>query len=350
MFKLQKNNVMLFMLISAIIVSVDAFIMQSSLFEQDAAVLGPAIAADFVMVIPLLLYVFVYRKIKKPLLGVLPFAILGYFALLLLMPETDNAALAFVKYTLLPLELLFVCYELYKLYRVVRAFKSSRQPDAHPLDTMRISLQSAIRSPRIAAWLMQDISVVYYAFLAWRKKPYIRVDTAAYSCHENSNALIMLLFITKILILEGALLHFLLAQWSLGAAWLLSVSNLLFIIFLLANYRAMQLNPILVNDQSIRIQFGIQLRMEVDISNVKSVTLLPPEELKERGTQVGTSTSAIQPQGVEPNVSIRLKEEGIGYGLFASQRSVREVYIFIDRPQAFLTDCHARMSRAELKA
>ncbi|KQO10826.1 hypothetical protein [Paenibacillus sp. Leaf72] len=345
MFRLKKNNVIVFLLVSAIIVLADALLVQSLLFVQHAEVLGTAIVADFVLVIPLLLYFLVYRKIKKPLLGVLPLAIAGYFAILMLMPKTDNVAVVIAKYTLLPLELAFISYELYKLYRIVRAFKSNWQPDVHPMDTMRISLQTVVRSPRLAAWLLQDISVVYYAFLTWRRKPYIRSETAVYTYHENTNSLIIVLFLSKILLLEGAVVHFLLAQWSPLVAWVLSIGNVWFIILLVANYRAMRLSPILMNDRSIHIQYGIQLRVKIDINNVASVKLVSPEELKERREKEGQA--AIQPHGVEPNVSIRLKENLVAYGLFSSQRSVREVYIFIDQPQVFLADCLFRMSIAE---
>lgn len=345
MFRLMKNNVIVFLFVSAIIILVDALLMQSLLFVQHAEVLGAAIVADFVLVIPLLLYFLVYRKIKKPLLGVLPFAIAGYFAILLLKLNTDNVALAIAKYALLPLEIAFIGYELYKLYRIVRTIKSNWQPDVHPMDTVQISLQTAIRSSRLAAWLLQEISVFYYAFLAWRKNPYVRRETAVYTYHENSNALIIVLFLSKILLLEGAVIHFLLAQWSPVLAWVLSLGNVWFIVLLVANYRAMRLNPILMDDRSIHIQYGIQLRVEIEINNVASVKLVSPEELKERREKEGQA--AIQPHGVEPNVRIRLKDNLVAYGLFASQRSIREVHIFIDQPQVFLADCQFRMSIVE---
>ncbi|MCM3338246.1 hypothetical protein M3650_06245 [Paenibacillus sp. MER TA 81-3] len=74
--------------------------------------------------------------------------------------------------------------------------------------------------------------------------------------------LVIVIGIIHVLVLEGAGLHFLIHQWSALAAWILTLSNVYFILALIADYRLMKLNPVLVTDRDVRIRFGMKRQMK----------------------------------------------------------------------------------------
>ncbi|UNK16908.1 hypothetical protein MNQ98_20765 [Paenibacillus sp. N3/727] len=98
MVKLQRNNLSYFFAASFLIILVDLILVNSVLYEEFDQVLAIGITLDFVVVIPLLLYFLVYRKINNQILSVLPFALLGYIALVFMMPNTAQGTLDVVKY------------------------------------------------------------------------------------------------------------------------------------------------------------------------------------------------------------------------------------------------------------
>ncbi|GGA15503.1 hypothetical protein GCM10008018_70300 [Paenibacillus marchantiophytorum] len=342
MFKLvAKSNFIYFLCASLFIYLIDLVLVRSALYAEHDQILTIGFALDFVVVLPILLYFLIYRKINKSFISVLPFALLGYLALLLFIPAKGQGTLEWVKYLLIPVELTFLGYEIYKLYQLITHFRRNHFIKAHPLETIRKSMEETFPHSNIAPFLLHDLSLFYYAFFAWRKKPYLQPDTAAFRYHTNSNWLITILILSKILLIEGVCVHILFMQWSPIVAWILSIGNVYIILLLVADYRAMCLNPILVSKQVIRLQYGLQLFSYVEITNIESVSVISSEQIaKDR-----MNTSFI-PLVVEPNIRIQLKNANLVIRLFGKRQLVDQIYLFVDNPHEFQTACLTSMEGA----
>ncbi|MEK3913459.1 hypothetical protein [Paenibacillus sp. FSL H7-0331] len=335
MFKLYKNNVSYFIGVSLFIILFDLVIVNSVLFKENDQLLTIGISIDFVVVIPLLLYFLIYRNLNKKIIAILPFALLGYIALVLIIPSTGQGTLEVVKYTLIPMELMFLCYEIYKIYQIIINFRRNITVGSHPIETLRKSLEATFSNSKITSLLVHDASVIYYALFSWRKKPYLRTASTSFSYHTNSSWLITILILSKILLIEGACVHILLMQWSHTVAWILSLGNIYVIILLISDYRAMCLNPILVSKQEIRIQYGIQMLSYIDIDNIESVSMIKFEKLAKKDLK-----TSITPLVIEPNVLIRLKSKITVIRLFGKRQMVDHVNLFLDKPHEFQVECH----------
>jgi len=329
--KLNKNNVYFFIGLSLLIVLFDLVMVNSALYSENDRVLTIGVSLDFIVVIPLLLYFLIFRKANKSILSMLPFALLGYLALILVMPEQGRQSIEIIKYFLIPLELAFVGYGIYK---IITHFRSNRLIDSHPIETMRNSMDTALGSSKISSWLVHDLSVWYYAFFSWRKKPYVRGDSASFSYHTESNWLVIVMVVSKLLIMEGAVIHILLMQWSHLAAWILSLGNLYIVFALIADYRAMRLNPILVSGRQLRLQYGIQMTAYIDMDNIESVTFIKFEPLTDEELK-----TAFTPIAIEPNVLIRFKSKVSVIRLFGMRQHVDRIYVFVDKPREFQVAC-----------
>ncbi|OPH59307.1 hypothetical protein BC351_20560 [Paenibacillus ferrarius] len=342
MFKLYKSNIGYFLGISLFIILIDFVIVKSQMYQANNQLLTVGIALDFIAVIPLLLYFLIYRKINKKIISILPFAFFGYIALQFLIPHTGQETLEFVKYTLIPLELLFLCYEGYKIFQIINYFRANRATNRPPLEIVRKAIEGAFNNSKIASLLVHDVSIFYYAIMAWRKKPYVRTGAASFSYHKNSSWLITILILSKILLIEGVCIHLLLSQWSPTVAWLLSLGNIYIIFLLIADYRAMCLNPILLSNQSIRIQYGIQLSspIDIDIANIASVSIIHYKKLTKHDLK-----TSVTPLVIEPNVLIQLKNEITMIRLFGKRQIVDRLYLFMDEPDEFYIECYKYLDK-----
>ncbi|NGM82452.1 hypothetical protein G5B47_08480 [Paenibacillus sp. 7124] len=257
-----------------------------------------------------------------------------------IVPDTGQGTLDDIKYILMPVELMFISYEIYKVYQIISNFRRNRAVDSHPIDTLRKSLEESLSNSKIASLLVHDASVFYYALFSWRKKPYLQTGAASFSYHKNSNWLITILILSKILLIEGICIHILLMQWSPIAAWVLSLGNLYIIILLIADYRAMCLNPILVSKQEIRVQYGIQMLSKIDIDNIESVSMIKFMKLTKNDLK-----TSFTPLVIEPNILIRLKSKIPVIRLFGKRQMVDQVYLSLDKPHEFQVECHKLMDR-----
>ncbi len=125
-------------------------------------------------------------------------------------------------------------------------------------------------------------------------------------------------------------------QWSHTVAWVLSLGSIYVIILLIADYRAMCLNPILVSKQEIRIQYGIQMLSYIDIDNIESISMIKFENLTKEDLK-----TTFTPLVIEPNVLIRLKSNISVIRLFGKRQMVDQIYLFLDKPLEFQVECHS---------
>ncbi|RUT31770.1 hypothetical protein EJP77_10310 [Paenibacillus zeisoli] len=342
MSKLFRNNMSYFIGVSLFIILFDLVVVKSVLAKENDQLLSIGVTLDFVVVIPLLLYFLIYRQRNKKIIAVLPYALIGYIALALTLPHTSQGTLDIVKYTLIPMELTFLCYEIFKIYQIAINFRRNFTAGSHPIETLRRSLEAIFNSSKITSLLVHDASVFYYALLSWGKKPYLRNGTTSFSYHTKSSWLITILILSKVLLIEGACIHLLIMQWSHIAAWVLSLGNIYIIILFIADYRAMCLNPILVSQQDIRLQYGIQMSSYIDIDNIESVSVIKSGGLAQKDLK-----TSITPLIIEPNVLVRLKSKITVIHLFGKRQIVDQVYLFLDNPREFQEECQNLMEQQQ---
>ncbi|MCR8658992.1 hypothetical protein [Paenibacillus endoradicis] len=336
MFKRYKKNVNYFIGLSLLIILCDFFIVKSSLLQDNNQLLSMALVLDFVVVIPLLLYFLIYRKLSKKFISVLPYCLVGYIALMLLLPQSSQTEIEVVKYIIIPLELAFISYEIYKFSQIIITYRRNRSTDSHPIETLAKSIEENFKNSKLAALLIHEISVCYYIFLAWRKKTYTQAEATSFSCHTNSSWFVIVLFLCKLLIIEGALIHIVLMQWSHIAAWIISLGNVYLILWFIADYREMTLNPILIFKHKIRIQYGLQMLAYIDIDNIESVSMMNYEKIPNNELK-----TAFIPLAIEPNILITLNNTIKISRMFGRRQLVDRIYLFIDKPREFQIQCNS---------
>lgn len=334
-----RRSIGYFALLCFVIVVADLFIVHSAIFEGNNQYLTIGIALDLVVVIPLLMYFLIIRKLKKKITVLLPVALLGYMSLLFIIPDSGQNIVEIVKFVVLPMEIIIFSYVIVKSYRAMRYNRQQQAVQVNAIEQLRGYLEQVYGHSRLVKLFVHELSVIYYSIFAWRTKHYAQVDSQAYSYHKHSNWLITILFLCKILMIEGVCIHILLMQWSHLAAWLLTIGNIYVVLLLIADYRAMCLNPIIVTKETIDLTYGLQMKANIAISEIDSISVIQYERLSKEKMK-----TSIVPLVVEPNVLIRLKADRPIETMLGRLQMVDEIYLFVDSPQALQAELNGRLT------
>ncbi|MOA15978.1 hypothetical protein D3C78_1361670 [compost metagenome] len=142
--------------------------------------------------------------------------------------------------------------------------------------------------------------------------------------------LLLLCFLIFVLPIEGAVVHLLLAQWSHTAAWIVTVSSLYVLILFLADYRAMVLNPITVENGCVKIRYGMRAFMDIPLDTIRSVTASNAMEVTAQERKEGIAPSVDQ-----PNVRIECMLPVEAVLMFGLKKSSTTIYLAIDEADRF---------------
>jgi len=334
MIKSDQRNLWLALGLCSFIILFDLTMARSPLYLDNTQLMNLGITLDYMLVIPALLYFFIFRKRSSSIAPILVTLILGYFAVRFVLPNEEQGILRHLEFVVIPLELLFIAYEGRMVYRIILHYRQNRTAHSHPMDVLRQSIQSTLPDLAITSFLLHDLSILYYTLFAWKSRPFDERGKTSFRYHTESNWFILILMISKILLIEGIAIHLLVMQWSHLAAWVLSIGNIYMILLFIADYRAMCLNPILLSERVLRIQYGIQLRAVLDMGQIESVSVINAVSLTKSELK-----TAFTPLIVEPNVKIELKQPQTITRLFGQRQSVQYIYLFVDEPQAFQRAC-----------
>ena len=78
---------------------------------------------------------------------------------------------------------------------------------------------------RVAAVLAGEIAVLWYAFASWRRGPEVPAGARAFSiCTQQSGVAQLFGFLAGVSVMEAALMHLVVARWSVITAWVLTAS------------------------------------------------------------------------------------------------------------------------------
>jgi len=280
--------------------------------------------------VPFLYYLFVLRNSNRKLAAALPFVILGYLAAMLLIPGSPPA-LKWFGYALVPFEAALIVYGLLRLRNWRRQYRATlAEQSGHVADSLLKSTSAAFGGGKLAAYAANELTILYYAYASWRTRRYEREGTAAFTYHTNSIWPSTLLIVGKIIVLESIGLHFLISQWSHLAAWLLTSGDVYLLSLLIADYRAIRLNPVLVGKETVRIRYGLRIRADIQIDDIESVDVSREYTLSKEEQE-----AAVTPVFEAPNVLIRCHRPVATAGMFGIRKTVSHIYLKLDHASAF---------------
>ncbi len=282
--------------------------------ERPGAV-AAGITLDLVVLVPLAFYALVLRRRDLPVATLAPALLLSLVAAALVLPRDHHQTLRTLTALVIPLEAGLLGFV---VWRAAQALRRSRTAIAiDPLEQLRRAAREALPWDRAAEILATEAALFYYAFGAWRAKPHVPAGAYAFTQHRRSGQGGIVFALLVLIAAEGLAVHLLLARWSVVAAWVLTIGSLYGALWLVADYRATVLRPILVDAEDVWIRAGLRWSLRLPRAAISAVQRTKPagEGANLQLPLVGTPTYWItlsEPMQVQGPYGIRHRASALG--------------------------------------
>ena len=295
------------------------------------AVLAAALTLDLTLIVPALYYGLLVRRKGWPSITVAPVFLLSLLIASLAIPADHQGLLHVLRYLAAPVEVLLLGSLGWTVVRTARRFQRHTAPDV--LDRLRESLYPLLHARWAADVLAYETALFYYALFSWRMKPDDRIAKQdAFSYHKRSGYGGVLAGILVAMLIEMIALHAWLWTWQSVLAWPLTVLSLYGVLWLLGDWQAVRLRPIVVEEDALTIRIGLRWTMRVPFAAIASVH--PMADPSPPRKQPGHVEAVLLGR---PHYRITLKQPIMAQGLYGFRKKVTTIGFTVDMPDAFET-------------
>lgn len=232
------------------------------------------ITYDLTITAPLL-FLFLSRRSTTSELRAVPFFVIGILIATQLLPENQTEHLDYIKTYLFPaVEVLILLTLGLKINKGIKTFKTHADGEADFYEISRKSSQELFGPTKFASFFSSEITMMYYALIAWRKEKYAQITFTNYK--ENAGialamALLMVIFI------ETYAFHVLLLKWRLTAAWILTATSAYTAFMVIAHIKSLIISPSVLTKKELLLKNGLIARAKIDLKNIDDVVLCSKE-------------------------------------------------------------------------
>ncbi len=320
------------LLVAALVVA-EAWIVRTDAFRRAPEILTMAVLADLIVVPLVLAWAMLVRtgRMRPVTLGAIAGG--GAFVASLLLPNPPSF-LSVLKFLPALVELALLVWGVI----VGRSFwKELRQRNATSDDVL-VNVHEALAAtpglPVVLQAMVAETVVLWYGLKAFRKKPASGPNVFPY--HENLMGILVMFFLATPA--EGALMHYLLRQWSETAAWIGTALHAYSLVWIIAFYQAARLRPVLLANDTLLLRWSLLWTAEIPLEKIQSVELLKKSpEHKEKGV-LDMARLADKP------LRICFIEPVAMHGPLDIRREVSGVLLGVERPEALLAQLEAKLA------
>jgi len=289
---------------------------------QGADAVAVGMALDMVVAVPLAFYVLLVRRRFLPLVALVPAVGISMLLASWILPPAYRQSLHILEGGAIALELGLVSFIAWRAMGALR--RARRDMAADPLEQMRRAAVTLVENERAAGAIASEIAIFDYALCAWWSQPHAPVGTTPFTHHRRSGQAAIVFAFLLLMLAEGIAVHVLLLLWSVTAAWIFTATTVYGALWLVADYRATVLRPILVSRETILLRAGLRWTISVPRDHLAAITHVKPEAGKESLSLTFLAT---------PTHWLILKEPVMAEGPYGFRRQVRAVGLRPDEPE-----------------
>lgn len=223
---------------------------------------------DLIVVAPILAIIYLKKYSWKTAVGLIA---TGCIVARFVIPSTLLNPYKYITTVGIAVELLIILFELMLitlllvyLPKIVLQVKASTAPMVfsfpHALDNFS-------KNPIIKV-LSSEMLVFYYAFASWRKQ-----QPSGITLYKNTSYFSFNIMLIHAIVLESLGFHWWLHSKAPIVSIILLIINVYGVIFLIADMRAMKLNPIQIQHTGFYISLGLFRRTYIDYRDIEEVIL-----------------------------------------------------------------------------
>lgn len=330
----------LFLGLALTIFAAEFWIVNSIYFTRNPGVIALAITLDLVLGVPALYYFFVISKKQAPAITLIPVIVLTLVIAGFVLPSTQQTPLDWLKKLIPVLELIVLGFILGKIRVIMRNFRAAKQNEIYATDALAVSVKQALGNVPGLGMVLTEFSLIYFAFGGWFKK-FTSHDPShiPFSYHRKSGYAAIVGVLLLVLITETTALHLLLQRWSPLAAWIFTGLSIYSLLWVLGDYHAMRLHPIVLTREFLYLRMGLRWRATVPLAEIINIQNFSPREKRTadylRLTVFG-----------DPRFVIRCKQPVTVQGLFGIKRKVHRIGLAVDDEKLFREELNQRLQMA----
>ncbi|MCA0173850.1 hypothetical protein [Bacillus sp. RAR_GA_16] len=335
-----------------IIIVPNYLVMQTQVVGPIDDRVGIGTALDLGVILPLLLYFFGFRKRVSWVL-LCGFIFCGVLLANWMIPSHADAHLTYFNAMVVVLEIGVIAFELILFLAILKRipllmenYQTEKRVHYHFL----LSFSRAIQQTFVfknKKWnqfglflrvIATDIAAVYYSFISWKRKRPVAPDS--FTFHKDGGYLGVFYMLVHAMVIEVIAVHVMVAQYSHVAAWIVTIFDVYALLFIISDYQAIRLSPVILSKEGIHFQKGIRQYGFIEWCAVKGITenKRSPEEVKQDRGSVELALHGLEREQV-PFV-IELNRPVVINQAFGFKKSIEKVYVKMDEPYAFRDSVH----------
>lgn len=333
-----------FIILSAVIVLSNFYAHRLlPLSENDRQWAAAGSLVDFVIVLPLLAYLFVFRR-KRQVVPVIGVALSGYFAAKAIIPQAHLAGMEWVGWLLLAGEAALFAAEIWIIVRLVKTIRSIRRKvDATegavtPALTVWHEAEAAFSENRLAKVIISEWMMWKFAVTSWRQKA--PESNRHFTAHRRTSVLAFHIMLIHAIILETVGVHWLIHSWSPVLAWIMAVLNIYAVFFFLGEIQAIRLNRVTVEPDKITIPMGLTKRVVAEKDHILSVRWIEEGEYNPKDQTAFHGVYTDMEKG-KPQIVIELDRPATVHYIYGFAKKADTIYLCLDQPSEFLEAAEA---------
>lgn len=292
---------------------------------------GLAVTVDLVVGLPLLFGLLIIRRFQLPWTTLVPIGVFGAIVAYRLLPPEHRTLLDILARLAPLIEISLLSYVALRLYSVWRVYRTMRPTTIYGSEALDLAVRRSVGDSVFAAALVVELLLVGLAFGGWllRFQPRQR-NLAVFSMHRSGLYPAFLFVIICLIIGETLVVHLLVAHfWNTIAAWLLTVLSAYSLLWVVGDFHALRLHPLVLDGTILHLRRGLVWRGIVHLDNIERIRPASARDQKD------SSLVSIAPLGQGEQVLI-LHEPVTVFGLFGMKRVATRIGITVDDKAALL--------------
>jgi hypothetical protein len=182
----------------------------------------------------------------------------------------------------------------------------------------------------VAAAVLHELAILAYALFFWRLRPTVPVEATAFTIHRRSQYAGLMGALLFVSVVEMVVLHVLLAPHHPGWALALEVVSVYSILWIVGDYQAIRLRPMVVGRDEVRVRVGLRRDVTIPVGDIAGVDPAPELDRGTPGYLRGTLLGLEQPVWL-----LRLTRPAVARVMLRAPREVTLIGVAPDDAEAF---------------
>jgi hypothetical protein len=317
-----------FIVVAILFYVVDGAIVHSQAFLDRPEVLAPAASIDLTFGVTLAYWLLVVRPGHAALRTVLPVFVLSVAAAALTLPSGHRDFVRYARYLGIPFELAVITLVVVGIRRTHRRLLAAGVELDVP-ERIEAVLADSPLSRRVGGIVATEMSMLFYALASWGRKPFLPASARAFSYHRQNAYAAILYTVFFASLVELSVVHVFLRTVAPRAALAVLVLSAFGAVWILGFARAVQLRPIVLTGDELRVRSGLQWRLDIPRSAIARIEF---GRVKAPGKRTpGYLRAALG----APNALVTLREPLRASGAYGMVRDVTGVGLVLDDVKGF---------------